>query len=219
MEKRNDHRNRNIAIFLILAGLFLLVHNHMSFFTVIAIVLLLIGVKKIRSGSTRKGYVFLGIGTIIIIGGQISLVIAIVLMSLGFFYIKSKQLHRDDSYVQKQSLIESIRWGKDPWIVRNYAIWNIIGELVIDLTLAIHDQKETTLILQGVIADVDIVVPEGVGVSVQASVLLGQINAGPEKESGIANKIVWQSPDYEYCEQQVKIIIFYVIGDIDIKIV
>ena len=35
-----------------------------------------------------------------------------------------------------------------------------------DLSLAILEQKETTVILQGVVGDIDIKVPEDIGVSV-----------------------------------------------------
>jgi lia operon protein LiaF len=217
---RNRHRNhnRNVAIILIAVGIFLLIHDHWGFFTVLALVLIFIGINKIRSASTRKGYVLIGIGSVILLGGNFSLLIAVILISLGFFYIRSKQLHHSESYVKK-SLIESIRWGKEPWVLRNSSIWNVIGELQIDLTYAIPEQKETTLVLQGVIADVDIIVPEDMGVSVVLSVLFGESDVGPNRESGILNKTAWQSANYETADNQVKLVISYVIADIDIKIV
>lgn len=215
---KKNNRNRNAAIVLIAVGLFLLFHNHVSFFTVAALFLIMFGVKKVRSGSARKGYALLAAGLLIIFGGHLSFIIAIILISLGFFYLKSKRVHRDDSYVQKQSMVESIRWGKEPWVLRNYSIWNVIGEVQIDLTYAIFEHKETTLILQGIVGDVDIVVPEDMGVSITSSVLFGQLDVGSEKEAGITNKVVWQSPDYEACDQQIKLIISYIVGDVDIKL-
>jgi lia operon protein LiaF len=62
-------------------------------------------------------------------------------------------------------------------------------------------------------------VPEFLGVSVNASALVGQINAGNEKETGLVNKVNWQSPNYETSDQKVKLIVSYVVGDIDIKMV
>ncbi|OXM83378.1 cell wall-active antibiotics response protein LiaF [Paenibacillus rigui] len=221
MRRKHPFRNnnRNVALLLIGIGIFLLAEDHVSFFTVVALLLIFVGINKIRSSSVRKGYVLIGIGLIMLLGGNLSLLLAVVLISLGYFYIRSKQLHRDDSYVKKQSLIESIRWGREPWILRSSSIWNIVGELQIDMTYAIPEQKETTIVLQGVIADVDIIVPEDMGVSVTSSVLMGQSDIGPNKEAGLLNKTVWQSPNYETAEHQVKIIISYIIGDIDIKVV
>ncbi|TBL67916.1 cell wall-active antibiotics response protein LiaF [Paenibacillus thalictri] len=217
MEKNN--RTRIAAIVLIVAGLFLLADNHIGFFTVVALLFIVFGVKKVRSAHNRKGYVMLGIGLLILFSGHLTIILSVILISLGFFYLKSKQVHKDDSFMQKQSMIDSIQWGKDPWILRNCAIWNVVGEVHIDLTYAIFEHKETTIILQGVIADVDIIVPEDIGISVTSSVMFGQLHVGMEKESGVTNKIVWQSPNYEFCDQQLKLIISYVVGDVDIKIV
>ncbi|WP_426451516.1 cell wall-active antibiotics response protein LiaF [Paenibacillus sp. S-38] len=212
-------RNRNMALLLIGAGLFLLADNHLSFFTVLALFLLLMGVHKIRSGAERKGYLLLLIGGLLLLGGNLPLIAAVILISLGFFYNKMRKVHKDDRHVRKQSLIESIRWGREPWILRNMSIWNVLGELQMDLSYAITEQKETTIVLQGVIADIDLIVPEDMGVTVTASVLFGQTSVGYDKEAGVLNKMVWQSPNYWTAERQLKLEISYIVADIDIKIV
>lgn len=212
-------RNRNIALVLIGAGIFLLADNHWSFLTVVALFLLLMGVHKVRSDSERKGYVLMAIGLLLLVGGHLPLIIAIILISLGFFYRKTRRMHREARHLQKKSLIESIRWGRDPWILRSMSIWNVLGELQMDLTYAIPEQKETTIVLQGVIADVDLIVPEDMGLSVTASVMFGQTSVGFDKEAGVLNKMVWQSPNYWTADRQVKLEISYIVADIDIKIV
>ncbi|AEI42084.1 cell wall-active antibiotics response protein LiaF [Paenibacillus mucilaginosus] len=212
-------RNRNMALMLIGAGLFLLADNHLSFFTVLALFLLLMGVHKIRSGAERKGYLLLLIGGLLLLGGNLPLIAAVILISLGFFYNKMRKVHKDDRHVRKQSLIESIRWGREPWILRNMSIWNVLGELQMDFSYAITEQKETTIVLQGVIADIDLIVPEDMGVTVTASVLFGQTSVGYDKEAGVLNKMVWQSPNYWTAERQLKLEISYIVADIDIKIV
>jgi lia operon protein LiaF len=196
----------------------LLLDHMIGFFPILAAFLILLGVQRIRSNSDRKGYVWIIIGAVILLGHNLSLVIAIILISLGYFYIKSKRVHNDDSYIQKQKLIDSIRLGKEPWILKDSSIWYIIGETNIDLSLAILEKKETTLILQGVIGDIDIIVPEDIGISVNASVIFGQIDAANYKEAGVMNKLMWQTPNYESCSHRVKLMISYIVGDIDIKI-
>lgn len=215
----NRKRNRNIALVLIGAGIFLLADDHMSFMTVVALFLMVFGISKVRSGTERRGYVLMIIGLLLLVGGNLPMVIAVVLISLGFFYNKSRKIHRDNRHYHKQSLIDSIRWGRDPWVLRNMSIWNVLGEIHMDLTYAIPEQKETVIVLQGVIGDIDFIVPEDVGVSVTASVLFGQTSIGYDKEAGVLNKIVWQSPNYWTADRQVKLEMSYVIADIDIKIV
>lgn len=213
-------RNRNIALVLVGAGLAMLaINNHFGFFTVVALFLLLYGVHKVRSGAVRKGYVLMAIGLFLLVGGNLTLIAAIVLISLGLFYIKSRQVHQNETHFRKQSLVESIRWGREPWILRDMSIWNVLGELELDLTYAIVEQQETTIVLQGVMADIDLIVPEDIGISVSSSVLFGQTGIGEEKQAGLLNRIDWQSPNYWSADRKVKLVISYIVADVDIKIV
>lgn len=214
-----ENRNRNTAIVLIAAGLFILIEHYVSFFTIAALLFIALGIYKIRSSPDKTGYVILIVGIILLFSGHFTFILSIVLISLGLFYMKSKQAHRDDSYMQKQSLLESFKRNKEPWELKNMSMWNVVGEIYMDLSLVMLDQKETTIVLQGVLGDVDIIVPEFIGVSVNASALVGQIKAGDEKETGLVNKVVWQSPNYDACDQKVKLLVSYVVADIDIKMV
>ncbi|TMV46401.1 hypothetical protein FE783_25880 [Paenibacillus mesophilus] len=213
------NRNRNTAIVLIAAGLFILIEHYINFFTIAALLFIALGVYKIRSSPDKTGYVLLGVGVILLFSGHFTFILSVVLISLGLFYMKSKQAHRDDSYTQKQTILESFKRDKEPWELKNTSMWNVVGEIYMDLSLVMLDQKETTIVLQGVFGDVDIIVPEFLGVSVNASALVGQINAGNEKETGLVNKVIWQSPNYETSDQKVKLLVSYVVGDIDIKMV
>ncbi|MFC0215207.1 cell wall-active antibiotics response protein LiaF [Paenibacillus chartarius] len=211
-------RNRNTALVLIGTGLFLLLQHKFGFFGLLAVALILLGIRDLRGRSAKRGYCFLGLGVFMLLGDKLSFLIAVVLIALGFFYIKSKRVHRDESFLQKQSLVDSIRWGQEPWILRNVSVWHFIGEFHMDLSLAILENKETTVVIQGVVGDVDIIVPDDIGVSVETSVTFGQIRAAHELESGLMNKLVWQSPNYRVSEHKVKLVVTYLVGDIDIKI-
>ncbi|MFD0696048.1 cell wall-active antibiotics response protein LiaF [Paenibacillus sp. GCM10027628] len=217
-EETKNNRNRNTALVLIGAGLFLLLDHTIGFFPILAVVLILLGIHRLRSRRERKGYVLIGVGAVILFGNHITIVLSVVLISLGLFFIRSKQVHRDDSYIQKQKLVDSVRLGREPWILRNSSIWYILGETYIDLSLAILEQKETTVILQGVVGDVDIKVPDDIGVTVTASVTLGQIQIASERESGVLNKLMWQSANYDNCDHRVKLVLSYIVGDINIKV-
>ncbi|NEW09833.1 cell wall-active antibiotics response protein [Paenibacillus sp. SYP-B3998] len=216
--KNNGNRNRNTALLLIGTGLFLLLDRMFGFFPILAIILILLGIHRLRSHRERKGYVLIGVGAVILFGDHITIVLSVVLISLGLFFIRSKRVHKDDSYIQKQKLVDSVRLGREPWILRNSSTWYIIGETYIDLSLAILEQRETTVILQGVVGDVDIKVPEDIGVSLNSSVTLGQIQIGSERDTGVMNKLVWESANFEQCDHRVKLVLSYIVGDINVKI-
>ncbi|RAV19211.1 cell wall-active antibiotics response protein LiaF [Paenibacillus contaminans] len=218
MNESKRYNKRNTYMVLIAAGVFLLVNKAFGVYIVVALSSMILGLHNIVTQSGKKGYILLAIGAIIILGNNFPLVIAIILLSFGFFYLRSKKMHPDDSYIQKHKLMESMKWDKSPWVLKNMSVWNIIGEVNMDLSLAIPEQKESVVILQGIIGDIDIVVPEDMGVSVQSSLMFGQVDVAREKEAGLLNKVAWQSPNYETSEQKVKLIVSYIVGDVDIKV-
>jgi lia operon protein LiaF len=219
MENDHNNRKRNTYLILIAAGIFLLVDKIFGFSTVVSIVCICFGILSLRNGSSKKGYIFLGIGVVILIGHFFAIIVGIVLLSLGLFYLKSKRTHWNGAYVQKQKLIESIQWNKRPWSLLPMSIWNVVGEIKLDFGFAIWEEPEVTIILQGVVGDIDVIVPENVGISVMSSVVFGQIEVEREKEAGILNKIMWQSPNYHTCTNKVKLIVSYIVADIDVKII
>lgn len=216
-EQKRQNRQRNTYLLLIGAGVFLLLNTLLGASAVVAVFMVLLGIYAVRSGSNKKGYLLLGVGLLVILGNHAAIVLALILMSLGFFYLKSRE-HHGGAFVQKQKLIESLKWDREPWVLRSMSLWYAIGELNLDFTLAIPEEAESTVVLQGIIGDIDIIVPDEMGVLVQSSVFFGQLEVGREKEAGVLNRIVWQSPNYDSSEQRVKLIVSYLVGDIDIKV-
>ncbi|MNJ56935.1 hypothetical protein D3C77_525030 [compost metagenome] len=57
------------------------------------------------------------------------------------------------------------------------------------------------------------------GVDIEAFVLFGKIDFREENTTGMMNRLYWKSPQYEQSEYKVKIVMSYLVGDIDIKLV
>ena len=212
-----DNRNRNTAIMLIVVGVFFFLGKLIGFLTVSALILIWLGIYKVKTDGDSKGYVAVAIGAVLLLGNHLTIVIALVLISLGFFFIQSKKVHRDGSYVQNQTFIESIKWDREPWVLKSMSRWSIIGEVRMDLSLALQDETESIVMLQGIIGDIDIIVPEDYGISLEANVLVGRIGIGEEKDSGLLNKRIWRSENYETSEHKLKLIVAYAVADIEVK--
>lgn len=213
------NRNRNTAIMLIIAGLFFLLGKMLGFSTVSSVILIWLGLHKVRTDGDTKGYIVLIIGAIMLLGTHLSVIIALLLISLGYFFIKSKKVHRDDRYAQSQTIIDSIRWDREPWVQRSMSRWSILAEIRMDLSMAMQEEDEVTVMLQGVAGDIDIILPADYGLLLEANVAVGQIGIGDEKESGLMNKRVWQSPNYTESPHKMKLIVSYIVGDIEVKMV
>ncbi|EES73246.1 hypothetical protein POTG_01998 [Paenibacillus sp. oral taxon 786 str. D14] len=214
-----DTRKRFLAIGLIAFGLLLIFGKWLSFFTIVALFLLGFGIYKIRQGEQVKtGYILMAVGSGLILLDHFMLILAILMISLGYYYAKVRKTQPQGNYVQKQNITSSIRWDRDPWNLRNTSMWHVLGELDIDLSLAMMEGGHNVLMFQGIVGDVDLVIPEDYGVEIEAFVLFGQIDFSHDKETGMLNRLYWKSPNYEVRDQKVKIIISYLVGDVDIRL-
>lgn len=217
-DRQPNNRNRNTAYFLIGTGVFLLLEHTLGLYLVAAILLLAFGIYQMRVDRNRKGYLLIGIGVILLLIRDLSIVVAFGLILGGYFYIQSRKVERNPSLQKKHSIIDSIKWGKEPWILKDSSVWFVFGEVNLDLSTAILEQDETTIHVQGVIGDIDIRVPEEIGVWVDASLAVGPIDVDQHNEHGVMNKMNWQSSNYATSSSRVKLIISFIVGDVDIKI-
>lgn len=219
METSNNNRNRNTYLLLIGAGVFLLIQNLFGFQAIAALILISIGIYYLQSQNKKRGYILLAAGLLFIMGDSLAIIVALVFISLGLFYLKSKKQHRESDFMRKQSIIDSIKYDKGPWELKNMSIWFLVGEVNMDLSLAIFEDKEVTIVMEGIVGDVDLIIPEEVGVIVESSVMMGRIDVPYRKEEGVLNKVEWQSPNLEIAEQRVKIIVSYMAADVKIKVI
>lgn len=214
-----DRHRSLLAIGLIGLGVFIIFGQWLSFFTIVAILVLGYGIYKIRIGDDVKiGYILMAIGGGMILLHNFMLVVAVLMISLGLYYAKMKKIHPVNNHVQKQNVTSSIHWDRDPWTLRNTSMWHVLGEVNIDLSLAMVDDQDNVLMFQGIVGDIDLIVSEDYGVEIEAFVLFGQIDFSEVKETGMLNRIYWKSPNYEQRDQKVKIIISYLVGNVDIHL-
>lgn len=214
-----DTRKRFLAIGLIGLGVMMIFGKWLGFFTIVALIIIGYGVYKVRQGEEVKtGYILLAVGGVMILLDHFMLMIAILMISLGFYYAKIRKTQPEGNHVQKQNITSNIHWDRDPWILRNTSMWHVIGELDIDLSLAIEESESNILMFHGIVGDIDLIVPEDYGVDIEAFVLFGQIDFDQDKESGMLNRLYWKSPNYNTSEFKVKIIISYLVGDVDIRL-
>nr|WP_255570880.1 cell wall-active antibiotics response protein LiaF [Cohnella sp. CFH 77786] len=112
-----------------------------------------------------------------------------------------------------------MRLDEQSWVLQSMSFWQAVGEIRMDMTLAIPEEKETTIVLQGLVGDVDLTVPEDYGLQVEASVFVGQIGYKQSRDGGMLHRLSWRSPDYDSREYRLKLQLFYLVGDIKIRTV
>lgn len=219
-----SRKREAFAVMLIGVGMLVLLGPYVGFFTIVALLLLLIGVTGLRHGKMRRGYICLGTGAGLLLLDHLALVLGIGLISLGIFYVRANKAHRGQKHHSQQNFIKTLQHNRDPWMMRSISSWHAIGDIDCDLSLALAEEADTVLYFHGLIGDLDFVIPEEYGVEIEAHLLFGQIDfnpddhAGMERRQGVLNRVQWKSANYMNSTQRVKLVIFYVAGDLNIRL-
>ncbi|ANF98228.1 cell wall-active antibiotics response protein LiaF [Paenibacillus bovis] len=219
-----SRKREAFAVMLIGIGMLVLLGPYVGFFTIVALLLLLIGVIALRHGKMRKGYICLGTGAGLLLLDHLALVLGIGLISLGIFYVRANKAHGGQKHFSQQNFIKTVQYNRDPWMMRSTSSWHAIGDIDCDLSLAMAEEPDTVLYFHGLIGDLDFVIPEEYGVEIEAHLLFGQIGFNPEhpmgmeRRQGVLNRVQWKSANYLNSAQRVKLVIFYVAGDLNIRL-
>ncbi|HZG84533.1 cell wall-active antibiotics response protein LiaF [Paenibacillus sp.] len=222
---------RNTALLFIGAGLYLAIGHMAGFVAAGALVLALLGFAIVRSSldSERKdlaGYVLLVVSGLVLLASH--WVFALLVAAAAYwFFRKAKRsgeplpgpdIPLDRSFV-KQHIVASVRWGgSEPWTVRSAELAVAIAEVRIDMTNAIFEEPTVDLRLTGLIGDIDVIVPDDVGLAVHADVAIGEIKVAGERGAGIMNRLAWRSPNFETAEHRVQLHVSYAVADVDVKV-
>ncbi|KIL36256.1 hypothetical protein SD71_08820 [Cohnella kolymensis] len=209
-------RRPSNAILFIAAGFYLALGGLAGYTTVNAIVILLLGIDRYRFDRARLSVVLIAVSILVLLINQFALFAVVVLVSLGTYYFRSRP-PAFGTYVNKHRLLLNMRLDEQSWVLHSMSFWHALGEIRMDMSLAVPEDKETTIVLQGLVGDVDLIIPEDYGLQVEASVLVGQIGFKQSKEGGMFHRLSWRSPDYDQREQRLKLQMFYLVGDIKIR--
>jgi lia operon protein LiaF len=211
-------RKPSNAILFIAAGIYLALGAVAGYTTVNAVILLLIGIERYRTDRARISIAVIVISTLVLIITQFALLVVVVLISLGIYYFRAKP-PTFGTYFSKHRLFLNMRLDEQSWVLQSMSYWHAIGEVRMDMSQAVPEEKETTIVLQGLVGDLDILVPDDYGIEVEASVLIGQVSFKQIKEGGMFHRLSWKSPNYDDCEMRLKLQLFYLVGDIKLRTV
>ncbi|MCY7917492.1 LiaRS two-component regulatory system accessory protein LiaF [Bacillus vallismortis] len=115
--------------------------------------------------------------------------------------------------------IGELQMMKQPFDLNDLNISGFIGDIKIDLSKAMIPEGESTIVISGVIGNVDVYVPSDLEVAVSSAVFIGDINLIGSKKSGLSTKVYAVSPDFSESKRRVKVSVSLFIGDVDVKYV
>ncbi|TCP18630.1 lia operon protein LiaF [Scopulibacillus darangshiensis] len=115
------------------------------------------------------------------------------------------------------SLIGDLRLINHRFELKDMSLSYGIGDNKIDLSKAIIPEGESTIVISGLIGDVDIYVPYDLDVSVSASVTIGNLEVLGYKQGGLNRQINLETKGYDQAVRKVKIAVSIFVGDIDVR--
>lgn len=211
-------RSANHALLFIVAGLYLALGGLAGYSTVNAILLLWLGIDRFRRDRSRLALLLIAVCVLVLIVRQIGLLLVLVLILLGLYYLKARPQEAAAGATGRQHRFAlNLRLDQQSWVLHSLSSWHVFGEVRMDLSMAVPEEKETTIVLQGIVGDIELIVPEDYGLEVDASVMFGQARFHDRMEGGLFHRVQWRMPDYDAKEQKVKLQLFYLVGNIRIR--
>jgi lia operon protein LiaF len=114
------------------------------------------------------------------------------------------------------SAVGDLHIGGPDWKLESGHFEKKVGSIKLDLQKTFIPEGETELEISCRMGDVDVFLPEGLAVSIEAAVKLGDVKVFTQRNSG-SGRIVFQSEEYEEAERKVKLRVWVKIGDIDVQ--
>ncbi|KGA98076.1 hypothetical protein AJ85_07270 [Alkalihalobacillus alcalophilus ATCC 27647 = CGMCC 1.3604] len=119
--------------------------------------------------------------------------------------------------VIKRNILGDIHYNREQFELKDMTIWNGIGDIRVDLSRAIIPEGEHIIIIQAVIGQVDLYVPEDLKVTIQAYSFIGDVSIFHEKHSGFNQQIHIAPSDYKQSPRRIKLILNTLVGEVRVR--
>lgn len=159
-------------------------------------------------GQMIIGILFILAGLIFLIGRVLNVDVwalcwGLGLILFGVWLLLRPQLAGADTAVRQKLLGDIDRDGT--WQVTDEEFWIGVGEIDLDMTRADIPMGETKIRVFGFVGDVDLRVPEGVGIAVSSTAFVTDARFLGRKRESIMYPFYQASDDYETAERKIRL--------------
>lgn len=170
--------------------------------------------------AATMGIVLIGLGAIFLLSNWLNINIwgllwPVALIALGLIILSRPRLAGADTRSDVLLLGDLHRYGD--WQVTSGETWIGIGDVDLDLTHAVIPAGETTFSVRGLIGDVELIVPQTVGLAVDASGLVGTVKEQGREHTFLLNRYHYETEGYAAAERRVRVESGFLIGDVKIR--
>jgi len=166
-----------------------------------------------RVGFHPRGQVVFGIiiillGAVFLLDNVIDINLSaffwpLLLIGLGIFVLLRPGMVERDTAVTQRFIAEFDRDGE--WDVQSEEFQSFIADATLDLTKANLPEGVTKFRFMNFVGDIELIVPESVGVSVQSSAFVSELKVNGRKEESFLSPLTMQTEDYKVASSKIRI--------------
>jgi len=108
-----------------------------------------------------------------------------------------------------------IRSGE--WSAKNEEFWMFVGNVRLDMTHAQFPSGETTLYLNAFVADIDVIVPSDVAVSLSSTSFVADAELNGQHMQRFLSGVQMSTADYATAERKLRLVTTCFVGDVSVK--
>ncbi len=166
------------------------------------------------------GVVILGLGLLLLVGNLADIDIwgylwPLVLIGLGVYLVVRSQGSGRGGPVDFHVLGDVYRTGR--WAVQDEEIWCVIGDINLDLTNAIIPVGERTIKLRGFVGDVDITVPQDVGIAATSTAFVTDARSFGHKQDYFLTPYESESENFREAGRKIRVESLYFVSSLRLR--
>jgi lia operon protein LiaF len=170
-------------------------------------------------GRMIVGLAIIGVGIVFLIGTVFRVNVwafcwPVGLIAVGIWLLVRPSMISSDTRIAQKVLGDIRRTGA--WDVVKEEIWLGVGDVRLDMTEAAVPAGETQIRVYGFVGDVDLIVPEGIGVSVSSWAFLTDGKVLGKNEQSFVMPLQAASEEYELSERRVRLETYFFVNDLTI---
>ncbi len=126
-----------------------------------------------------------------------------LLIAVGVWFIMRPRMAPAGRAVTMKLLGDIKRRGS--WAAQDEEIWAIIGDVDLDYSHADLPVGETRLRVYGFVGDLEVMVPEGIGVAIQSTAMVCDAKLFGEKQESFVAPVRYATPGYAQAERKLRV--------------
>ncbi len=159
-------------------------------------------------GQVIVGIIIILLGVVFLLDNVIGINLSaffwpLLLIGLGIFVLLRPGMVDRDTAVTQRILGEIDRAGE--WDVQSEEFQSFIADTTLDVTKANLPEGTTKFRFMNFVGDIELIVPESVGVSVQSSAFVSNVQVNGRKEESFLGPLNVQTEDYKAAVSKIRI--------------